>query len=509
MRRLLSLLLLLALALSGVAPGLPTPLSGAPVAEAQDLPPDYEVPNGRFFPARPDGSGFLIADQGGVPMWSEFRRLGGAAWFGPVMSRRYTWGDRLVQTARSSLLIWAPEQRAVIVGNALDLFHDAGQDDWLLQRYNVPPPLPASFDAGKSPDLIASSRRSLLDATPGIKRLYNSVRDPSVLFGLPTSEPRDFGPYVAVRFQKVVAQEWKGSGQVTLMDLATMLAEAKWIPDEAQTPEPPMALAGQSDRLPWSGWWWPASVASQGPKLYDPGGPLDKYDAFVIALGAPNPQTRQWEWERNRLVGPGLGWAGHCNGWAAASILEPEPTAPITKLGVYFSVADQKGLLTAYHFADLPLWSVGTEFGGLQPHEFHRAVMQWLGRNRKPMIATFFNGPEENWSYPVYRFQTVMGPDPVDPDRTLVRTTLWFATFEVPPDFIGTREWPGPNGRTFTYVLTGPREEPTGGTWTGDSVGGLYGHPGRLWYPDPSTRNQPDPVTSPALTYDFLKQIFR
>ena len=88
----------------------------------------------------------------------------------------------------------------------------------------------------------------------------------------------------------------------------------------------------------------------RAPHLFDPNGPLAKYDLFVTRNGRDNPATLAWE--QRELWLSGFSWAGHCNGWAAAALLEPEPTAPVTRAGVDFSVADLKGLLSSYHFAD-------------------------------------------------------------------------------------------------------------------------------------------------------------
>ena len=60
-KRLLSAFLLLALLTTWLRPVAP--------AEAQDAPADYDVPNGHFFPTQSDGSGYLIANQVGVPLW--------------------------------------------------------------------------------------------------------------------------------------------------------------------------------------------------------------------------------------------------------------------------------------------------------------------------------------------------------------------------------------------------------------------------------------------------------
>ena len=96
-------------------------------------------------------------------------------------------------------------------------------------------------------------------------------------------------------------------------------------PDDAKRTERPLRLTGEAARQPWSGWWWPANDLVGGPRLFDPDGPLARYDRYVEALGRPNPSTV--EWERAEVRFAGVAWAGHCNGWAAASLLEPEPTA--------------------------------------------------------------------------------------------------------------------------------------------------------------------------------------
>jgi hypothetical protein len=151
-------------------------------------------------------------------------------------------------------------------------------------------------------------------------------------------------------------------------------------PADAKRAEPPLAFGAQASRVPWSGWWWPANDLVGGPRLFDFDGPLARYDRFVEALGRPDPDTM--EWERAEVRFSSLPWAGHCNGWAAAALLELEPTKPRTLNGITFSVADQKGLLTSYHFADAAAWAVGSETRDAPAAEFHRAVTRWIGIER-------------------------------------------------------------------------------------------------------------------------------
>jgi hypothetical protein len=279
-------------------------------------------------------------------------------------------------------------------------------------------------------------------------------------------------------------------------------------PAEAKRTELPLAFGGAAQRTPWSGWWWPANDVVGGPRLFDPDGPLARYDRYVEALGRPHPGTR--EWERVEVRYAGLAWAGHCNGWASAALLEPEPVGERTVNGVTFSVADQKGLLTSYHFADAAAWAVGSEETDATPAQFHQAVVSWIGGESKGAIFTYRpGGDEEVWSYPAHRFEAEIGPDPLEPNVWHVRMTVWLVDNEVPASFVGSRPWPAPNGKVLEYTLTGPDpHRPTGGSWS-PRTAGRFARPFMVWYPDPGSRNIGRQLASPNLEYALLREIIR
>lgn len=282
-------------------------------------------------------------------------------------------------------------------------------------------------------------------------------------------------------------------------------AEVGMPPADSKRTELPLAFSGDAARYPWSGWWWPANDLVGGPRLFDFDGPLARFDRYVETLGRPDPDTM--EWERAEIRFSGVGWAGHCNGWAAASILEPEPVVERVLNGVTFSVADQKGLLTSYHFADAAAWAVGSEDVDIGPAEFHRQMTRWIGGERKAAIFTFRPAGQEIWSYPAYKFETEIGPDPLEPDRWHVRTVVWLVDNEVPAGFVGARPWPGPDGKVLEYTLTGTDpHNPAGGEWH-PRTSGRFGRPFMVWYPDPSNRNIDRPLTSPALEYALIRRI--
>jgi hypothetical protein len=295
---------------------------------------------------------------------------------------------------------------------------------------------------------------------------------------------------------------WQGArGQAELAPLEIV----EQLPPEALEPEPPARLASWAAHQPWSGWWWPANAAVAGPHLFDANGPLSKYDTFVSRAGGGDPGTL--DWERTELRLSGVSWAGHCNGWAAAAVLEPEPIHGREVAGINFSVADLKGLLAAYHFADAAAWLHGSQEVDVSPLDFHQRLIDWLGNEQKSFIVTFRPAQDEEvWSYPAYRFELVMGPDLANPEVTHVKATVWLADNDVPADFVGLRPWKG-EGQTYEYRLIGPREAPFAGEWEGPSASGRFAHPSFIWYPDPTTRNMARALSSPNLSYETIERI--
>jgi hypothetical protein len=267
--------------------------------------------------------------------------------------------------------------------------------------------------------------------------------------------------------------------------------------------QPPNTASAQLDTPPWSGWWWPAN-ASLGPALFAPDSPLEKYDRYMANVTGEDPGTRAWE--REELYFPGSQWAGHCNGFAAAALLEPEPTEPVTIFDITFTVADLKGLLVDYHFADAEAWAFGDD-SELNPADFHRMLLNWVGVAGKGFVLTYDMGNGEVWSYPLYRYDSSWTQDPDDLNTWHVTTTVWMADMSVPPNFVGTKEYPGPAGKTFTYTLQGDPNNSTDGAWEGASRTGRFAHPGRIWYPEPTVRTTDRELVSPALDRQTVANI--
>jgi hypothetical protein len=257
-------------------------------------------------------------------------------------------------------------------------------------------------------------------------------------------------------------------------------------------------LRGEAERNAWSGYWWPMMSSSDRRdyrNLYDDDGPLDKYDQYCVACGLPNPRSREFEGWRHfadKRLEDALGltafWWGHCNGWAAAAVLENEPNGVRNIHGISFEVGDQKGLLTVCHNGD-PV-DVIRKIGENDAHLFHAMLIQSIGKEKRGLIFDTKLDPidpetgeptREVWNYPAYRYEfiyTQKGSDTWD-----VTASVWFADDAVEPNFIGTKNWPlGEGPKVYVYRISGDQERPSSGMWIG---GSRQDHPDLMWRPQP------------------------
>ena len=207
---------------------------------------EYAIANGYFFTQTGGGNGrgYSIVNDDSAPFWSEFQRLGGVQAVGYPVSRRFLWNGFLCQVMQRVVFQWRPDLGQVAFVNVFDLFSEAGQDDNLFATRQVPRPLPASFDGGKSFDDVIQARLALLDENPAIRQKYNSIPgDPIAMNGLPTSRVTDMGNHLALRTQRVLFQQWKeavpwaAAGEVTVALGGSISAELGTFPKEILEPE--------------------------------------------------------------------------------------------------------------------------------------------------------------------------------------------------------------------------------------------------------------------------------
>lgn len=217
---------------------------------------------------------------------------------------------------------------------------------------------------------------------------------------------------------------------------------------------------------PWLGYWWPytaSGIANSGNGVWrdeKSQGPADKYDeAYIRYLKKQNMPEKDYErlasWERARH-GPGLvsvaSWWGHCNGWAAAALMVPEPREAKLIEGVKFEVRDQKALLTeswmefsgdfvGNRVNDAGDFSSG-DFWDVVPAQFHLLLTNVVGRQNRGLILDRYTG-DEVWNQPLvaYAIDPILKADYLGahPDypgiyRVNVTARIWWANDNVAPD---------------------------------------------------------------------------
>jgi len=213
--------------------------------------PDWDLPDGRFYAdragerRRPDRAGYSLTNEGGIPFWDEFRRLGGEAVLGRPVSGRITLADGLAyQATEFALLQWRPDLGRAVLVDGLEIVEQDGHGDWLHDYRQVPRAVP---------DALRRSRQARLAwlTDPRIREQFLTNPDPTQggswtvddaveRYGLPVSEPEEFGPFVAQRFERAVFQRWRSPSTepaepdpVTLVRIGTIFQEV--ITGAAQT----------------------------------------------------------------------------------------------------------------------------------------------------------------------------------------------------------------------------------------------------------------------------------
>lgn len=247
---------------------------------------------------------------------------------------------------------------------------------------------------------------------------------------------------------------------------------------------------------PWSGWWWPEANANTC-RLYNSGGPAEKYDQYVKAKTGTNPGFKTWEEQNHGGLKPS--WYGHCHALAAASILFKEPTQPKTKLGVTFTPLDLKGLLTEAHYSFTTTLTLGQRYDGPSddlsdpsPDKFHKLLRDELYSDPKP-IAFDIDAHESVNTHVIFNYDQKTTPDPNDSSKTHVTTKVYYVGYgKCDPNYTGTVI----SEITYTYWIKGPIDNPTSGAWEGPSV---YDHPDFLWRPGYALKIPGRPLDLPII----------
>lgn len=237
----------------------------------------------------------------------------------------------------------------------------------------------------------------------------------------------------------------------------------------------------ESERRPWSAWWYPI----RDTYLFESGergrSPLEKYDHYASFYhDRPGADAGAAWFEKENVWDPNANpWEGHCNAWAAASIAEEEPVAGAKINGLEFGIGDLKALLVK-SYEDVPgLKSYGQRNNGdrkgiyddIYPDQFHKLIQTELFERGRPFIMDKDPGLPV-WNTPVWKAQVRIERDPAD--AGVVHATSWIfgaSPFVDSYDYVGTLSV----AFEYTYDLFGNFDAEGGfhvtrGEWTGKSL---------------------------------------
>lgn len=234
----------------------------------------------------------------------------------------------------------------------------------------------------------------------------------------------------------------------------------------------------ETEKMPYSGYWWPYQTLDMGA---GPNSPLGKYDSFVQAATGTSPNSVQWERERHSL--DNVEWGGHCNGWAASSLLYPDVTRSLwdeKSKQIIFS-SDIKGMLAEASFCvDFAFYGMryngkeGEDMKDIYPAKFHQVLVYYLKNVKKPIAFDRF--PEVTVDNHVITGFTSTVTQGATENQFNVVTKLRAHGYE-----IRRNEKTGPE-KTYTVTLqytltTDGSGNVTGGEWLG------FNNPDFLWVP--------------------------
>ena len=116
------------------------------------------------------------------------------------------------------------------------------------------------------------------------------------------------------------------------------------------------------------------------------------------------------------------GWFGHCNAWAAAAIMEPEPRFSTTVDGIEFTAGDVKGYITELYM-EISSTFYGSrngyhedaksreaiDFQDVTPAAFHILFADMVGNKDKGFVIDRYTGSQV-WNQPVRAYRSNVEP---------------------------------------------------------------------------------------------------
>lgn len=274
----------------------------------------------------------------------------------------------------------SPEADAAVVENKeIWCYQQLSHPQGMLFVFNadsdtIKPELAFTVDAGG-----VMTHASMVQGRRSVHKVLVKEFNP---FSIPANEPKGL-PSLAPQY---LNHKMLSSANAALRVLSTSRSTFTSLEMETGT------IVEDADIKPWRGYWW----AYNGRRLSNgSNSPMAKYDRFVKVRTGSNPGSQSWENSRHRYHG--INWEGHCNGWAASSVLRSEPKASKIdqQSGVIFSVSDQKGLLAETDYC-VKIAFFGNRYRGsnsnrrdINPALFHKTLRYYIGNLKKPVAVDY------------------------------------------------------------------------------------------------------------------------
>lgn len=201
-------------------------------------PRDYDVAGGHYYESDGAGVGFVVSDDEAAPLWSEFRRLGGVAALGSPISRRYECDGGICQVFEYAVFKWGPGANEVELLSVFDWLHLQGRDDWLRERWGVPPWVRATGKDEKGRQKKEQEAApALLAANASLKAAYARPGPTApTVYGLARSYWTTETSAVLRTQRAVLVHPLDKPEEVTLLGAGEVFREAELLPAAALVP---------------------------------------------------------------------------------------------------------------------------------------------------------------------------------------------------------------------------------------------------------------------------------
>lgn len=162
--------------------------------------------------------------------------------------------------------------------------------------------------------------------------------------------------------------------------------------EDSQIPQPEQASL-PPDKQPWGGYWWPHE---KGELFTGERSPLAQYDSFVQQVTGTDPKSVEWEAKYHSLKN--VPWGGHCNGWAASTILYPffDTSYWNAQSGQVVSPDTIQGMRAETSFCvDMAFYgqrynNAGDDIDDIRPKKFHDVLKYYIQGLGKAVVMDYF-----------------------------------------------------------------------------------------------------------------------